>query len=631
VYVEHSKAVDSIDDTNDLHRDRTRRLWSGAPEGEDATAETRAMRSGTEETAATGVLAADPPRARSGTAVMPAPAGPTILDRYRLVRQIGTGGFGVVWLARDERLERDVAVKVLPRAERTDPRAQREAFAAARLNHPGIVALYELADDEDARYLVSELVRGRTLGELTAAEALSDRDVARIGIALCDALEHAHAAGVVHRDVKPANVMIPDSPAEGAAVAKLMDFGIAQLAGAEALTRTGDVVGTLAYMAPEQAEGRRVTAAADLYSLGLVLYEALAGEHPIRRAGAASTARRIGGVLPSLARKRRDLPAELTAAVERAVRPRPAERGDLHALRAALVAALPALSDEGRTLAGSPIEGLPPPPIPRHAPRLAAAVAAGALTWVALGELGPAPPAAPAALGAGAALAVALLPRLGWLVAATGTVAWLAAPPDGRAGAALLVGLAAVAVPILLPRDGRPWSLPAAAPILGLASLAGAFPALAGQARAAWQRAALGALGFWWLALAEPLLERDLYLGRAHDTLGRAAWETSGVEAAKHVVTPLASSGALAMAAVWALLAAVLPWLVRGRRAAFDIVGATAWGAGLAAATGAVGQALSGAVAHPHPRGAVAGAVVAALFAVAARAVRGEARTPHVT
>jgi hypothetical protein len=161
--------------------------------------------------------------------------------------------------------------------------------------------------------------------------------------------------------------------------------------------------------------------------------------------------------------------------------------------------------------------------------------------------------------------------------------------------------------------------------------LAGAFPALAGQARAAWQRAALGALGLWWLALAEPLLERDLYLGRADGTLGRADWETSGVEAATHAVAPLASSGALVMAAVWALFAVLLPWLVRGRRAAFDIVAATTWGAGLAAATGAVGQALSGAVAHPHPRGAVAGAVAGALFAVAARAVRGEARTPHVT
>src|ERR671938_58052 len=107
--------------------------------------------------------------------------------------------------------------------------------------------------------------------------ALSDRDVLAIGIALCDALAHAHGRGVVHRDVKPGNVMVPDEPHDGAGVAKLTDFGVARIAGDDVLTRTGDVVGTLAYMAPEQAEGRDAGAEADLYSLGLVLYEALAG------------------------------------------------------------------------------------------------------------------------------------------------------------------------------------------------------------------------------------------------------------------------------------------------------------------------------------------------------------------
>jgi len=155
-----------------------------------------------------------------------------VLDRYRLARRLGAGAFGVVWLAHDERLDRAVAVKrIVKHDEAVAVRARREARAAARLGHPGIVALYESGDDEEAVYLVSELVRGRTLGELMREGALSDRDVLVIGVALCDALAHAHARGVVHRDVKPGNVMVPDQPHEGAGVAKLTDFGVARIAG----------------------------------------------------------------------------------------------------------------------------------------------------------------------------------------------------------------------------------------------------------------------------------------------------------------------------------------------------------------------------------------------------------------
>src|SRR5918992_6400348 len=229
-------------------------------------------------------------------------AGGLVLDRYRLERRLGAGGFGVVWHAFDERLEREVAVKVVQRdGEGPVPaRVEREARVAARLNHPGIVGLYELGSDDQAVYLVSELVRGRTFAELLRGGALSDRDVARIGSALCDALAHAHAKDVIHRDVKPGNVMVVAEPAAGAGFAKLTDFGVAHLADGESLTRTGDVVGTLAYMAPEQAEGRRATAASDVYSLALTLYEAWTGSNPVRAGGPAATARRLGRPLPSL-------------------------------------------------------------------------------------------------------------------------------------------------------------------------------------------------------------------------------------------------------------------------------------------------------------------------------------------
>ena len=217
-------------------------------------------------------------------------AGRVVLDRYRLDERLGAGGFGVVWRAHDLKLERDVAVKAVPRtggeAEtgrcvgHRQSRTEREALAAARLNHPGIVALYEFGYDDEDIYLVSELVEGATLGELTAGGVLSDRDVARIGQALGEALQHAHARGVIHRDVKPANVMVLAEPAAGAGFAKLTDLGVAHVASADDLTATGDVVGTLAYMAPEQAEGQRVTAACDVYSLALTLYEAWTGHQP---------------------------------------------------------------------------------------------------------------------------------------------------------------------------------------------------------------------------------------------------------------------------------------------------------------------------------------------------------------
>src|ERR1700722_19364553 len=192
------------------------------------------------------------PSARPG-----APA-PVVLERYRLHARLGAGAFGIVWMARDERLERDVAVKILPRERIVGGRFEREARAAARLAHPGIVTLYEAAVDDEGAYLVSELVRGATLDALLTAGQLSDRDIVAIGLALCDALDHAHAQGVVHRDVKPSNVLVPEasgrSDGRGQA-AKLTDFGVARLVDSDSLTATGDVLGTEAYMAPEQARG----------------------------------------------------------------------------------------------------------------------------------------------------------------------------------------------------------------------------------------------------------------------------------------------------------------------------------------------------------------------------------------
>jgi serine/threonine protein kinase len=169
------------------------------------------------------------------------------MDRFRILERIGSGGMGTVYRAFDERLQREVAVKEI--ADSDPQRVLREAQAGARLNHPGIVTLYELGELDGRALLVSELVEGMTLGRLRGSGALCDRDVAELASDLCEALAHAHARGVVHRDVKPENVIVAER-AGSTRQAKLMDFGIARLAGAPTLTARAEVVGTLAYMSP---------------------------------------------------------------------------------------------------------------------------------------------------------------------------------------------------------------------------------------------------------------------------------------------------------------------------------------------------------------------------------------------
>jgi eukaryotic-like serine/threonine-protein kinase len=522
--------------------------------------------------------------------------GGLVLGRYRLGARLGSGGFGTVFAARDERLDRPVAVKVVPAPGPMPERAQREALAAARLDHPGIVGVFDAGEENGERYLVSELVRGRTLAQLEREGALSDRDVLRVGLALADALEHAHERGVIHRDVKPQNVIVPFEPARTAA--KLLDFGVAHLAGDEPLTRTGDVVGTLVYMAPEQAAGRRVDERADLYSLAIVLYEALAGTNPVRGASPSETARRVGSRLPALGRRRRDLPVELCAALDQALAPDPDERGTLEDLAGALAEALPEVDDHGGTVAPHPLEGVPAR-LPRLG-RLAAGLAAGGLAAAALSAAD-----LPAVAAVGVAVLVAALPRLGWLVAAAGA---LIALPDQAA----YVAAAAAVPPLLLWRRPLTWSVPAAAPLLGLIGVAGAYPAVAGQFRGLWTRAALGAAGLWWLLLAEPLLARDLALGTAPGDAGT-------------VLEAIARSGALLLAPVWAAAALILPWLVAGRALVVDVLGAVIWAAGLAVATAAVADGAGLA----EPRGLAAGAAVAGALAVVAAQARNTVNVEH--
>jgi hypothetical protein len=379
---------------------------------------------------------------------------------------------------------------------------------------------------------------------------------------------------------------------------------------------TGDIVGTLAYMAPEQAEGLEVDEQADLYALGIVLYEGLAGVHPVRAGSPSATARRIGGVIPPLAHHRPDLPPALCAAVDRAVRADPDERGTLDDLFDAVADALPEVSDDdGGAIAPDPLERTFPT-LPPAVGRLVAPAIAGGLVALALAGLTPIPPMAPVPAALAAALLVALLPRAGWIAAGVATAIMLAFAPDPRPGAAVVVLALVALTPLLLPADGRSWSLPAAAPALGLLGLAPLYPVVA--ARAPWlgARAALGAVGAWWLLLGEVLFERVLLFGPAAGTPARAHYDGALSVAAGDVVGRVLTSGALLLAVIWAAGAVALPWLVRGRSLAADAVAATVWSAGMLTATVALGGWLGRRVAESHPRGAVVGALLAAGLAV---------------
>jgi hypothetical protein len=538
----------------------------------------------------------------------PEAGGGLVLGRYRLGPRLGSGGFGTVYAGRDERLGRPVAVKVIPfdPSHPAPERGEREALAAARLDHPGIVSVFDAGEDAGARYLVSELIEGRTLDRLTADGALSDRDVLRIGITLAGALAHARDRGVIHRDVKPQNVIVPHEHADDRAAAKLTDFGVAHLAGDEPLTRTGDVVGTLAYMAPEQAAGERVDDRADLYALALVVYEALAGANPVRGATPAATARRLGTVLPSLARARPDLPEPLCAAVDCALAPDPEDRGELEDLSEAMESGLPGVSDEGGTIAPLPLERRGPGVLPRGAERALAAAAAAGLTAAACAALA-SPPVTPLAAAAVAAALVLALPRAGWAAAAAAAAIALTAD---RPATGVLVVVALLLSPLAVRGRGTAWSLPALAPALGLAGAAGAYPALAGRARGIAARAALGAAGAAWALLAEPVLGRALVLGLQPDR----GWDASAGRALSGAAWPLVTSGAAGLLALWAAAAVVLPWIVRGASLALDVVAATTWAAGLAAATAALAEHVAPGTSPP---GVVSGAVGAGAAAVA--------------
>ncbi|WP_128379150.1 serine/threonine-protein kinase [Streptomyces cavernae] len=229
-------------------------------------------------------------------------AGRLIAGRYRLLAKLGHGGMGTVWRAKDEMVDREVAVKEprvpdhLPERERANAheRMRREARAAARLDHPAVVNVHDVAVVDGRPWIVMELVHGRSLGAALQEGTLDVREAARIGLEVLGALEAAHAAGVLHRDVKPDNVLLGRHDR-----VVLTDFGIAQIEGETALTDTGGFVGSPEYIAPERVLGQRPGPASDLWSLGVVLYAATEGVSPFRRSNTPATLQSVLNATPA--------------------------------------------------------------------------------------------------------------------------------------------------------------------------------------------------------------------------------------------------------------------------------------------------------------------------------------------
>jgi len=281
-------------------------------------------------------------------------AGSLLAGRYRLDRPIGRGAMGVVWRGRDELLERDIAVKevrlpaaVTPAdADVVHQRTLREAKTAARLNHPGVVTVFDVFEEDGSPWIVMEFVRARALDQVVTEDGpLPPLAAARVGECLLSALSAAHSAGVLHRDVKPSNVLLGQ---DGRAV--LTDFGIATFAGDPALTQVGMVVGSPGFTAPERLRGQPATPASDLWSLGATLYAAVEGRGPFERTGGAAAI--MAGVVSENA-PRAPSAGPLMPVIDALLRANPAARPDT-ATAARLLAEAAASAATGGTLPAYP-------------------------------------------------------------------------------------------------------------------------------------------------------------------------------------------------------------------------------------------------------------------------------------
>jgi len=316
------------------------------------------------------------------------------LGHYRILEKLGAGGMGEVFLAEDTTLKRQVALKVLPpdlaASQNRLDRFQREAEILAALDHPNIVTIHTVEEAEGVRFLTMQLVEGKRLSELIPKGGMHLEQIFDIAIPLADALAAAHEKGVIHRDLKPGNIMVTDNGR-----VKVLDFGLAKLRRdseaematqlpTEPLTEEGQLLGTAPYMSPEQVEGKMLDSRSDAFSLGIILYEMAAGARPFQGESSVSTMARILEAEPQqLADLRPELPPEFLRIVRRCLRKRPEDR--YNDTRDLLVALKDLRQDSSSHLSGQIAPARPSPPVIRpHSWRLRVAVLAALLGVLAL-------------------------------------------------------------------------------------------------------------------------------------------------------------------------------------------------------------------------------------------------------
>ncbi len=487
-----------------------------------------------------------------------------VLDRYRPLRPIGRGGSGSVWLARDEQTGLDVALKIVAREGKRAPRAEREAEAASRLRHERCVRSYDFGGDEGHVYIAYEYVPGRTLRDALRHAAVSDRDAIEAAAQVLDGLAHAHAHGIVHRDVKPSNVLVEDTPQISV---KLLDFGLAQFDEADTLTNVGDVPGTLAYISPERLRGQEATPASDVWAVGVMLWEALAGQHPFWGVPLPQVATTIEAGAAPLETERPDLPPRLLAVIAGALAIEPTRRPRASVLASELREAVDAprrnRSERSKPRVGRGLH-LPRPaataiavtPVALEAKLLPAGLAA--LTTLAGGSILPFwTPGLLALLTVSAALATIRTPRLGLALA-------LFAPlfPLGNfsSGAALAYGVVAVVLLVLGWTDARAGLAFAVGPLLALAGGLALVPLAVQPARGAVRRAAQAIFAVLAAAMYAGLRGWSLPLTGANvGDLGLAATTHPGAVAQALWTTLLDNRPVLICAVVFGVSAALLP------------------------------------------------------------------------
>lgn len=513
-----------------------------------------------------------------------------VLGRYRIGGLLGRGGASRVHRARDVHTGHDVAVKEIPIDVEMARRAGAEVRAACRLSHPGVVRLLDFGEDSESCYLVSELVEGASLSDRNREGWSAAHPTAVIGVAadVLDGLAHAHERGVTHRDVKPANILV-DPAGRG----RLTDFGIARIAGEAGLTTIGGLVGTVSYMAPEQARGEETGPAADVYSASLVLYEALAGRNPLVGPSAGETLRRAAdGRIPPLAQSRPDLPAALCRAVDAGLtadpRGRPTPDWLANTLRA-----------QARAVTGIAPQHRHPRWLAPAANAAGGAILVGAILHR-VTEL------RPGSIGAAAILAAVAFAFAPWAAALIGVIAGTAAIGMHSPGLAMLVGALGLVAVGPLRRNGRLALLPAAAPVLAALGVTPAYAAMAGAVRGwGWRIwAAVSGMGatLVWQAVAgaDPAVDG----GRLTSAWADIDGVVSPFTVVQRVGEPLAERPAVAIAAgVLALATLAMPLIVRLRRGVPRAAGVAVWIAALIVGVRAGGGSVESAAGAFIPGG----------------------------